>query len=218
MNTGERFWQLIGMVFFILAAYGLMELVDVNAALQKQVQSQQQLLARQESLLKANHWKKDLNAVEGIQHAWMAYLPAEKTPTFAKARLLSDVRTVAKDAGVANLSVTATDSEGSDRAEVATKSSSQKGAQASYQSIGDKNKLDVLPSGVQMIKLTITGRFDPMAFSKLMLTLEDVQRFTIVERVTVRGAQLEIGIRCYWRVGTNVDQDQSKSVPMMGAL
>lgn len=218
MNTGERFWQLIGMVVFILAAYGLMELVDFNAALQKQVQSQQQLLARQESMLKINHWQKDLNEVERIQNAWMAYLPAEKTPTFAKARLLSDVRNIAKDAGVANLSVTATDSEGGDKVEVGTKSPAQKSTQGGYQSIGDKNKVDVLPSGVQMIKLTITGRFDPMAFSKLMLTLDDVQRFTIVERVTVRGAQLEMGIRCYWRVGTNTDVDQSKRLPMTKAL
>lgn len=205
MKTGERFWQLLGMVMLILVAYGLVELYDVNMAQQKQLESQSQLLERQERLLKNNHWPENLIAVQKVQKAWVSFLPTEKSPTFAKARLLSDIRDLAKDAGIPNLVVSATDAEGGDKVD-----SSASGEKFTYQSSGDKNKLDVLPSGVQVIKLTVTGRFDPLAFTKLLHSMEDAQRFIIVERAIVRGAQMEIGIRCYWRVGTTLTKDKAE--------
>ena len=205
MKTGERFWQLLCMVMLILVAYGLAELYDVNVAQQKQLESQIQLLDRQESLLRNNRWPENLIAVQKVQKAWVSFLPTEKSPTFAKARLLSDIRDLAKDAGIPNLVVSATDAEGGDKADLP-----EYGARPTYQSNGDKNKLDVLPLGVQVIKLTVTGRFDPLAFTKLLHSMEEVQRFIIVERVIVRGAQMEIGIRCYWRVGTTLFKDKAE--------
>ncbi|MCU6434934.1 hypothetical protein LPB67_14245 [Undibacterium sp. Jales W-56] len=215
MKTGERFWQLVGMVLLILVAYGLAELYDVNVAQQKQLESQRQLLLRQESLLKNNHWAANLLAVQKVQSAWMTYLPVEKSSTFAKARLLSDVRDLAKDAGIVNIAVTATDAEGGEKTDAAY---GHYGAQTSNQSGSDKSKLDVLPSGVQVIKLTVTGRFDPAPFTKLLRSLEEVQRFTVIERVVVRGTQLEIGIRCYWHKGNGLDKENTANKPTAKAL
>jgi hypothetical protein len=69
MKTGERFWQLLGMVMLLLVAYGLAELYGMNLAQQKQLESQSQLLDRQESLLKNNHWPENLIAVQKVQKA-----------------------------------------------------------------------------------------------------------------------------------------------------
>ncbi|MET3138888.1 hypothetical protein AAKU61_003261 [Undibacterium sp. GrIS 1.2] len=215
MKTSERFWQLVGIVMLILVAYGLAELYDVIVIQQKQLESQNQLLGRQEGLLKNNRWRENLQDVQKVQKAWVEFLPSEKSPTFAKARLLSDIRDLAKDARVANLVVTATDAENGDKTGL---SAGAYGAKQPYQSNDDKNKLDMLPSGVQMIKLTVTGRFDPLAFTKLLHSLEETQRFTVIERAIVRGAQMEIAIRCYWRVDTTLIKDKTDIQSISKAL
>ncbi|MET3119126.1 hypothetical protein AAKU64_003365 [Undibacterium sp. GrIS 1.8] len=207
MKTGERFWQLVGMVMLILIIYGLTELYDLNTVQKKQLDSQNELLDRQERLLKNNQWRENLIAVQQVKKAWIEFLPTEKSPTFAKARLLSDIRDLAKGAGVPNLAVTAADAEGGDKTDLSPGAFK---AKSTYQTNGDKNKLDVLPSGVQMIKLTVTGRFDPLAFTKLLHSFEEAQRFTVVERAIVRGAQMEIGIRCYWRLDPVLAQEKAE--------
>ncbi|MBR7794046.1 MULTISPECIES: hypothetical protein [Undibacterium] len=198
MQTGERFWQLVGAAIFILCAYSLAELFDSNAARQKQLANQQQLLVRQQAALKESRWDQKLKDAERIQKAWLAYLPAEKSATFAKARLLSDVRQLAKDAGIVGVTVSAQDAEGGEKTDAALTSYGTKSAQ-------DKTKSS-LPSGVQMIKVTLIGRFDPTPFGRLLDTLEDQQKFTVVERVLVRGTQLEVNIRCYWHLDAGADQ------------
>ncbi len=205
MKTGARFWQLITLVLLILAAYGLGELYDAVDAKEKDFHNQQLLLSRQEALLQNNHWVENQHVVENIYKAWLSYLPTENSATFAKARLLTDIRTVAKNAGLTGLSVTATD------AEIGDKSASNLGTtpqRQTYQFGGDKKKINTLPAGVQMIKLTIGGRFDPASFNKLLLALEAEQRFTVIERVNIRGTQLELGIRCYWHLGAGTQVDK----------
>jgi hypothetical protein len=218
MKTGERFWQLIGLVFGILSIYALLELSDALNAKQTQFASVQQLLSRQEALLSDNHWAENLASVEQVRKAWTSYLPVEKTPTFAKARLLSDVRNFAKEAGITNLMVTATDAEGGEKTDDKTSSKVRPAARFG----GEKNKEEPLPKGVQMIKLTVTGRFDPAALHKLLQKQEEVQRFSAIERVTVRGAQLELGIRCYWRLdpkhSANADAGKPALLPAKNGL
>ncbi len=207
MKTGARFWQLIGLVFFILAAYGLGELSDAVVAKEKDLNNQQLLLSRQEVLLHNNNWIENLHSVENVHKAWLSYLPVENSATFAKARLLSDIRVVTKNAGFTGVSVTATEAEGGDKS---TSSSGTTTAQRqAYQFGSDKKKTDTLPAGVQMIKLTVTGRFDPASFNKLLLALEEEQRFAVIERVTIRSAQLELGIRCYWRLAAGPRADKA---------
>ncbi|MBC3812491.1 hypothetical protein [Undibacterium aquatile] len=201
MQTGERFWQLVGAAIFILCAYGLAELFDSNTARQKQLANQQQLLVRQQAALKESRWDQKLKDAEQVQKAWLAYLPVEKSPTFAKARLLSDVRQLAKDAGIVGATVSALDAEGGEKTGTALTSY---GA-GSGSSVQDKTKSS-LPSGVQMIKVTLIGRFDPVPFGRLLDTLEDAQKFTVVERVLVRGTQLEVNIRCYWHLDAQADK------------
>lgn len=202
MQTGERFWQLVGAAIFILCAYGLAELFDSNTARQKQLANQQQLLVRQQAALKDSRWDQKLKDAEQVQKAWLAYLPVEKSATFAKARLLSDVRQLAKDAGIVGATVSALDAEGGEKTGTALTSY---GA-GSSSSVQDKTKPSSLPSGVQMIKVTLIGRFDPVPFGRLLDTLEDAQKFTVVERVLVRGTQLEVNIRCYWHLDAQVDK------------
>jgi hypothetical protein len=200
MKTGERFWQLIGFVFFILFMYGLMELSDALTARQAQITNLQQLLTRQENLVRDNHWLENAKAVENIKNAWLDYLPVEKTPTFAKAHLLSEVRNFARDAKINNLIVSATDAEGGEQTGNNANTKPIAKSSSTTRFAADKNKENVLPVGVQMIKLTISGRFDPAAFNSFLQKQADSQRFSVIERVTVRGAQLELGIRCYWRL------------------
>lgn len=217
METGKRFWQLIGFVVFILTAYGLLELSDAIAARQTQLKGQQRLLVRQETLLRDNHWDVNSRAAEQARKAWMNYLPVEKTPTFAKAHLLSDLYAYAKGAGMFNIIVTATDAEGGDKGnDKMNDKAAATVAPRSFPRFGpDKKKEDLLPAGVQMIKLTIAGRFEPATFYKLMQKLTDAQRFSVIDRVTVRGMQLELGIRCYWRVESIVNADKT---PVSGQL
>lgn len=207
METGKRFWQLIGFVAFILIAYGLLELSDAITARQTQLKGLQTLLTRQETLLRDNHWNLNLREAEQARKAWMNYLPAEKTPTFAKAHLLSDLNRYAKEAGMFSIVVTATDAEGSDKAndKIGDKAAASIAPRPFPRFGVDKKKEDLLPAGVQMIKLTISGRFEPATFYKFMQKLADSQRFSVVDRVTVRGLQLEFGVRCYWRLGANVN-------------
>jgi hypothetical protein len=217
MKTGERFWQLIGLVFGILSIYALLELTDALNTKQTQFASVQQLLSRQEALLHDNRWTENLDSVDKVRKAWMSYLPVEKTPTFAKAHLLSDVRNFAKEAGITNLMVTATDAEGGANSDDKT---SKVRPVARFGN--EKNKDELLPAGVQMIKLTVTGRFDPAAFHKLLKKQEEAQRFSVIERVTVRGAQLELGIRCYWRLdpthSANADAGKPALLPAKNGL
>lgn len=215
METGKRFWQLIGFVAFILIAYALLELSDAVAARQTQLKGLQILLARQETLLRDNHWNLNLRAAEQARKDWLAYLPVEKTPTFAKAHLLSDLNHYAKEAGMFNIIVTATDAEGGDKAndKMNDKSATSAVSRPPPRFGVEKKKEDVLPTGVQMIKLTIAGRFDPTTFYKFMQKLEDSQRFSVIDRVTVRGVQLELGVRCYWRVGSII---HAESNPVSG--
>jgi hypothetical protein len=218
MKTGQRFWQLIGLVFGILSIYALLELSDALNARQTQLASLQQLLSRQEALLSDNHWAENLASVEQVRKAWTSYLPVEKTPTFAKARLLSDVRNFAREAGITNLMVTATDAEGGEKNNDRTNTQARPAARFG----GEKNKEEPLPKGVQMIKLTVTGRFDPAAFHKLLKKQEEAQRFSVIERVTVRGAQLELAIRCYWRLdpthSANADLGKPALLPAKNGL
>ena len=208
MQTGKRFWNLMGLVFFILVAYGLMELSDAIVARQLELKSQEQLLTRQEALIRDNHWSEDLRAVDQVRKGWMNYLPVEKSATFAKARLLSDFRDMAKEAGITNLTVSATDSEGDDKAsDKAGNTTTSGSAPRTVARFGtEKNKESALPAGVQMIKLTIAGRFEPTAFNKFLKKQADAHNFAIVERLTVRGGQLELGIRYYWRLEPQIVQ------------
>lgn len=200
MQTGKRFWNLMGLVFVILITYGLMELSDSIMARQLQLKSQQQLLTKQEVLIRDNHWPENLRAIDLVRKGWMNYLPVEKSPTFAKARLLSEFRDMAKEAGIANLTVSATDSESSDKENAGETTVSGSVPRPVTRFGADKNKENPLPAGVQMIKLTIAGRFDPAAFNKFLKKQTDAQNFAVVERLTVRGGQLELGIRYYWRL------------------
>lgn len=209
METGKRFWQLIGFVVFILISYGLLELSDAIAAKKTQLKGLQALLTRQEILLRDNHWNANLRNAEQARKAWMNFLPVEKTPTFAKAHLLSDLNRYAKEAGMFSIIVTATDAEGSDKAndKIGDKAATSIAPRPLPRFGVDKKKEDLLPTGVQMIKLTIAGRFEPATFYKFMQKLADSQRFSVVDRVTVRGLQLELGVRCYWRVAAPVNTD-----------
>ncbi len=198
MNTGARFWQLVGVVVLILGGYALAELHDAVQAKQKQLESQQQLLFRQQALLRDNRWIENRQEIERIQREWLAYLPVEESATVAKAHLLSQIRTVAQQAGIQNLNVTATDAEGGQPATSAGATGTARTNSVSRP--GDaKPKADQLPAGVQVIKLRVAGHFQPTAFVKLLLALEQEQQFAIIERLTVRGTQLEVGIRCYRR-------------------
>ena len=196
MNTGARFWQLVGVVVLILGGYVLAELHDAVQAKQKQLESQQQLLFRQQALLRDNRWIENRREIERIQREWLAYLPVEESATVAKAHLLSEIRAVAQQAGIQNLNVTATDAEGGQ----SSTSTGVAGTTRAPSRSGDaKAKAAQLPAGVQVIKLRVAGNFQPTAFVKLLLALEQEQQFAIIERLTVRGTQLEVGIRCYRR-------------------
>jgi hypothetical protein len=213
MQTGKNFWQLVGMVFFILIAYGLMELSDSIAAGGKQLEAQRKLLSRQKTLLRDNHWPENLHAADQARKAWMRYLPLEKSATFAKARLLSEMRLIAKDSGIANLTVTATEvEEGNDASERTGNKVGSGYAAGPVARFGKNKNDDRLPAGVHMIKLTVSGRFDSAGFYKLLQKQEDAQRFSVVERITVRGTQLELGIRCYWRLETNSGAGTAKPI------
>jgi len=201
MKIGAKFWQLIGVVLFILIGYALNELSDSIEANREHLRDRILLLAKQETLLRNNHWIENLHAVEAVREAWLGSLPTENSATFVKARLLSDVRDIAKDAGLNSVRVSATDSEGGDKPSGNTNSNSSDNQPSAYQGNRQK-KGDALPSGVQMIKLNITGRFDPVAFNKLLLILKDKEQFAVIERIAVRGTQLELGLRCYWRLST----------------
>lgn len=194
MKTGARFWKLIGLVILILGAYGLAELHDSVKAADKQLVSQQQLLSKQRALLHENHWTTDLESVDQVRQAWLKHLPAENTAAVAKAHLLNDIRSVARSAGMTSLSVTATEMEDNE----ASKAPSAYGFNPGQK----KTEAEALPAGVHLIKVKIEGRFNPSAFAGLMKALEEEGRTTIIERVSVRGAQLELNLRFYWLMGT----------------
>lgn len=195
MKTGTRFWQLIGLVFLILGGYGLAELHDAVAVKQKQLETQRQLLFREEALLKDNRWKTNLRAVNQVREQWLNYLPVENSAAVAKAHLLSELRSAAQTAGMSSLTVSATDSESVEQAKPATSTAAN-----AYSKSRKDAKSNALPSGVHMIKVNIAGRFDPASFTRLVRVLEEERRFTIVERLSVRSTQLELSVRCYWRL------------------
>ena len=193
MKTGARFWKLIGLVILILGAYGLAELHDSVKAKEKRLDSQQQLLSKQRVLLHENHWAADLESVDQVRQAWLKHLPSENTAAVAKAHLLNDIRSLARSAGMATLSVTATEMEDNET----SKAPSSYGFNSSQKKI----EAEVLPAGVHLIKVKIEGRFNPSAFAALMKALEEEGRPTIIERVSVRGTQMELNLRCYWLMG-----------------
>lgn len=195
MKTGARFWQLVGLVIFILATYGLAELHDAVKAREKQLDNQQQILSKQRLLLHDNHWGADLAAVDSVRQAWLAHLPLEDSVAVAKAHLLNEMRLLAQNAGMTNLSVTATEVEDKEKGNATSSygfNSGQKRAEA-----------DALPEGVRLIKVKLEGRFNPASFTQLLRTLEEEGRFTIVDRASVRGAQMELNLLCYWRMNAS---------------
>lgn len=193
MKTGARFWQLIGLTFLILAWYGLAELDDAVTAKQKQLQDQRMLLTKQEDLLRDNQWKSNLADIEKIRTKWLAYIPEENSPALAKAHLLNDLRSAAVNVGILNATVNATEGELEEQAGSSAASTNSAYAKAS------ENKAKTLPTGLHVIKVNIVGRFDPAAFTKLIRVLEDERRFAVIERVSVRGVQMDLNLRCYWR-------------------
>lgn len=201
MKTGARFWQLIGLVFIILIGYALAELHDDVTAKEMQFNSLQQLLFRQQALLRDNHWIVNLRSVEKIRQAWLDYLPDDDSAAVAKANLLRNVRAMGKNAGVAGLTVRATDAEFGEKTNNSTAAGGS--LHPGYGSKSAAAKLDTLPLGVQMIKLQVTGRFEPVAFAKLLRALKEERRSSIIERVSVRGAQLDLNMRYYWRLNTD---------------
>lgn len=192
MKTGARFWKLIGLVILILGAYGLAELHDSVKAKEKRLDSQQQLLSKQRALAHENHWAADLESVDLVRQAWLKHLPSENSVAVAKAHLLNDIRSMARSAGMTTLSVTATEMEDNET----SKAASSYGFNSSQKKI----EAEVLPAGVHLIKVKIEGRFNPSAFAALMKALEE-GRPTIIERVSVRGTQMELNLRCYWLMG-----------------
>ena len=197
MKTGSRFWYLLGIASLILGGYGLAELSDAVHAKRVELNSQRLLLAREEELLRDNRWPERARAIQKIRRDWQAYLPVEDSPALAKAHLLSTWRKVAGDAGLMGLSVGAADSESADQ-----DGSAKPGSNGASQSSKGKNpgKANTLPPGVQMTKLTISGRFEPAAFVKFLRALEQDGQFVRIERATVRATQLELGLRAYWRL------------------
>jgi len=196
MRMGERFWQLIAVVFAILVLYGLTSLYDFNVVQQKQLLNQQQLLMKQQAMLKGNHWQSYAKDAEKLKKAWLAYLPTERSPTSAKAKLLSDIRALAQNSGIPNVVVSAGDAEGGE----SVKSGNPFYADKSELGSKASSKSQSLPTQVQMIKLTINGRFDPIPFKHLIRNIDETLPFTVIDSVRVRGTQLEMGIRCYWRI------------------
>lgn len=190
MKTGARFWKLVGLVALILGAYGLADIHDSVKAGEKRLDSQLQLLSKQRALVHENHWAADLESVDLVRQAWLNHLPSENSVAVAKAHLLNEVRSMARSAGMTTLSVTATEVEDNET----SKASSSYGFSSSQK----KTEAEVLPAGVHLIKVKIEGRFNPTAFAALIRALEEEGRSTIIERVSVRGAQVELNLRCYW--------------------
>lgn len=195
MKTGTRFWRLIGLVILILGAYGLAEFHDSIEAGEKRLDGQHQLLSKQRALVHENHWEADLKSVDQVRQAWLKHLPSENTAAVAKAHLLNDIRSMARSAGMATLSVTATEMEDDET----SKAPSSYGFNSSQK----KSEAETLPAGVHLIKVKIEGRFTPPAFAALMKALEEEGRSTIIERVSVRGTQMELNLRCYWLMGAS---------------
>jgi hypothetical protein len=208
MKTGARFWQLIGVVCLVLSAYALAELYDAVQAKQAELDNERLLLARQEDLLRDNQWTRRLHAIQKIRNEWQAYLPVEDSPALAKAHFLSTLRYTAQNAGLSGLTIGATDLEGNEQ------NSSAKAALSSTRQSekGKAGKSAALPPGVQMTKLRITGRFEPAAFVKLLRALEQEAQFVKIDSVTVRSAQLEIGMRAYWRIKAQAPADANPAV------
>ena len=200
MKTGARLWQLVGMVILILGAYGLMELYDAIKVKKNQLDIQLQLVLKQKELLRDNHWVEDLAAVDLVRQAWLTYLPSADSVAVAKAHLLNDMRSLAQNAGITNLYVTATEIEADEKSNTAFGYNSNTGSASNFSSSSHKVDADVLPEGVHLIKVKLGGRFDPAVFTKLLRALEGEGRFTIVERASVRGAQMELNLRYYWRM------------------
>lgn len=197
MKTGTQFWQLIAWVFVILSGYALAELHDAVEAKEKQLNSGRQLLIRQQAMLRDNRWVANLRAIEPVRQAWIDYLPHEDSAAISKANLLREMHTISHNAGVPGLTVLATDAENE-----ANFSSPVNTSLPAYGSKSATAKPDELPSGVQVIRLQITGRFEPVSFAKLLRALKDEKPSAIIERVSVHGAQLELNMRYYWRLST----------------
>lgn len=197
MKTGDRFWQLIGLVFFILGAYGLVDLYDQIKEKNNQLDRQYQILVKHQMLMQNDFWAKNLKAVNLVQKAWLSTLPLEDSVAVAKAHLLNDMRVLAKNTGAINLSITASEIEEDDNATSVDNNtvSSQNKTSNNYK----KNEPESLPVNVHLIKVKLTGRFDPTVFTKLIHNLEESGKIITIERVSVRGPQMELNLRYYWR-------------------
>lgn len=194
MKTGPRFWQLMAVVCLILGGYALAELYDAISAKQIALDAERVLLTRQEALLRDNQWGQRLLASQEIREKWLLSLPTEDTPALARAHLLSNVRTVAQDAGLAGVTVGASELEGGETAKAEAAPTGNVGKSAG------KRNINALPSGVRMTKMHISGRFEPTAFFKILRSLELGDLFAKIENITVRANQLEIDLRVYWRI------------------
>lgn len=196
MRVGENFWKLVCLVFLILGAYGLVILNDLVTEKSNLLDSQKKVLLKQRLLVENSAWVKNLAAVEPVRKAWLTYLPQDNSVALAKAHLLNAMRALAKDTGAMNLNVTATE------VEVDAKNTLDNNiaiAQINHPSSLMKDQPEILPKSVHLIKLKVSGRFDPAAFSKLLRAIEDEGKFISIERVSVRGAQMELNLRYYWR-------------------
>jgi hypothetical protein len=197
MKTGERFWQLIGLVFFILGTYGLIDLNDQIKEKNNQLDRQYQILIKEQKLIQNNnYWVKNLKAINLVQQAWLSYLPLEDSVAVAKAHLLNDMRVLAKNTGVINLSITAseTDEDNKDTS-VDNNTISLQNETSNFK----KNEPESLPANVHLIKVKLTGNFDPTVFTKMLHALENNEKIISIERVSVRGPQMEVNLRYYWR-------------------
>lgn len=219
MKTGARFWQLVGLVFFILGAYGLAELYDAVQAKQKQLDSQQQLALKQRALLHDNHWTANLAAIDSVRQAWLMYLPQEDSVAVAKAHMLNDMRTLAQNAGMTNLSITATEVEDNEKGSAGSALGNNAHSANGFASSARKSEADALPAGVQLIKVKLAGRFNPAAFTQLLDALGEERWFAVIERASVRGAQMELNLRCYWRMNTSktTAKPENPDAPLIAA-
>lgn len=213
MKAGARFWQLIGMVMLILGAYGLIEQYDTVKIKKNQLDTQKQILLKQKTVLNDSHWVEDLAAVDSVRTAWLAYLPTADSVAVAKAQLLNDMRSLAQNAGVTNLLVTATEVE-KEKNSLASGYNSNFGSTAYLSSDRNPAEIDTLPEGVLLIKVKLGGRFEPAAFTALLQELEN-GRFAVVERISIRGVQMELSLRHYWQrnlsIAGNVSEKAAES-------
>ena len=98
------------------------------------------------------------------------------------------------------MTVTATEEVANEKSSTASDYNSSASYTDNFSSSNKKTGANTLPAGVNLIKVKLGGTFDPAAFTKLLRAIEEGGRFTIVERATVLGTQMELNLRYYWRI------------------